>query len=365
MRIIVDGTQAGNRSGTGEYTLQLALWLPHIAPDLEITFAWPDDVVPPPNVPILRFRRRGPRGLQYLFNRSEWLKSADLVHYPASVGHPGSLARAVVTVHDVSYLVNPAWFRRRHALYYRAMISRSARKAAVIIADSEITASDLQERLGIQRERIRVIPLGVDVMFRPSPADDVERVCKQHGLPDKFLLFVGTQEPRKNLPRLVEAFAQIAHEIPHSLVLAGRSGWKCRALRRALARPELHERIITPGFIARENLPALLTAADGFVWPSLYEGFGLPPLEAMACGTPVLTSNTASLPEVVGDAALMVDPENSRDISAGIKRLVTDASLRDTLRQRGLKRVGAFTWQRTAELTADVYRQTLAGHAQP
>jgi glycosyltransferase involved in cell wall biosynthesis len=365
MRVIVDGTQAGNRSGTGEYTLQLALWLPYVAKDLEIIFAWPVDVAPPPNVPVLPLRRRGPRAFQYLVNPNDWLKRADLVHYPASIGHPANLARAVVTVHDVSCLVNPAWFRWHHGLYYRAMISRSAQKAARVIADSEATASDLHQRLAIPRERIRVIPLGVDATFRPSPYEDVERVRKQHGLPEKFLLFVGTHEPRKNLPRLVEAFTRIAHEIPHYLVLAGRPGWKGTPLRRALARSEFRERIIMPGFISREELPALLTAADGFVWPSLYEGFGLPPLEAMACGTPVLTSNAAALPEVVGDDAVIVNAEDPAAIAQGIKRLATDMSLRKTLREKGLKRVGIFAWQHTAELTAAVYRQTLAGRAEP
>lgn len=363
MRIIVDGTQAGNKSGTGEYTLQLAQWLPSVAQDLEITFAWPVDVPPPPDVPILPLRRRGPRGLHYLLAKNDWLNRADVIHYPASIGHPGNLARAVVTVHDVSCLVNPAWFRRHHALYYRAMIARSARRAAMVIADSEATASDLRRRLAIPRERLRVIPLGVDTLFRPSPPEDAERVRKRHGLPGKFLLFVGTQEPRKNLPRLVEAFTRIAPEIPHSLVLAGRPGWKDSPLRRALARSEYRDRIITPGFVARDELPALLTAADGFVWPSLYEGFGLPPLEAMACGTPVLTSNAASLPEVTGDAALTVDPENTADIAAAMKRLVTDMPLREALREKGLKRVGAFAWQHTAELTAEVYRQAFAGSA--
>ena len=361
MRVIIDGTQAGNRSGTGEYTLQLAAWLPRVAPDIEVAFAWPVDVTPPGDVAIVPLRRRGPRGLQYLASRPAWLEQADLVHYPASIGHARSPGRAILTVHDVSCLVNPAWFRWGHALYYRAMISRSARRAEAIIADSKATASDLEQRLGLERARIRVVPLGVDAIFRPAPGEAVDRVRSRYALPDRFLLFLGTLEPRKNLARLVEAFTLAARQIPHYLVLAGRPGWKCAALRRAIAMSDAASRIVMPGFIPRDDLPALLTAAEGFVWPSLYEGFGLPPLEAMACGTPVLTSNAASMPEAAGDAAIMVDPQNIPEIAESIKALVTDASLRAALREKGLKRAGMFTWQRTAELTAEVYRSVWAG----
>ena len=358
MRVIIDGTQAGNRSGTGEYTLQLAKWLPRVAGDIEVSCAWPEGEPVPEGAAAVPGPRGRVRALNYLVSGGSWLRHAGLIHYPASIGHAGNLARAVVTVHDVSYLVNPAWFRRVHAVYYRGMISRSARGAAAVIADSEATASDLERRLGLARDRIRVIPLGVDETFRPAPPEAVERVRARYGLPERFLLFVGTLEPRKNLPRVVEAFGHIADAIPHGLVLAGRAGWKCGPLRRAVAASPATGRIRMPGFVAREDLPALLTAAEGFVWPSLYEGFGLPPLEAMACGTPVLTSSAASLPEVVGDAALMADPEKTQDIADQMRALATNDALRRTLREKGLRRVREFTWQRTAERTAEVYRQT-------
>lgn len=358
MRVIVDGTQAGNKSGTGEYTLQLAKWLPRVAEDLEVAFAWPEEVPPPGEATVMPIRGYRSRGLNYVATRGAWLRHAGLIHYPASIGHPGNMSRAVLTVHDVSCLVNPAWFRWSHAAYYRTMISRSAHKAASIIADSKATASDLEQRLGINRDRISVIPLGVDEMFRPAPPEAAARVRAQYGLPERFLLFVGTHEPRKNLPRLVEAFERVAGDIPHALVLAGRPGWKCEPLHRALASSPVRSRILTPGFVARDALTALLTAAEAFVWPSLYEGFGLPPLEAMACGTPVLASNTASLPEVVGDAALMADPQDTEDIARKMLALTTDTSLQHALRVKGIERARQFTWLRTAQRTAEVYRQT-------
>ena len=359
MRVIIDGSQAGNQSGTGEYTMQLAKWLPRVSRDIEFALAWPEGMPPPEGVSTVPGARGRIRALHYLAGSGAGLRQAGLIHYPASIGHAGNLSRAVVTVHDVSCLVNPAWFRRAHALYYRVMISRSARGAAMVIADSEATASDLEQRLGLARDHIRVIPLGVDESFRPATPEAVERVRARYELPQHFLLFVGTLEPRKNLPRVVEAFGQIAAALPHGLVLAGRPGWKCGPLRRAVAASPHAERIQMPGFVVREDLPALMTAADGFVWPSLYEGFGLPPLEAMACGTPVLTSNVASLPEVVGDAALMTDPEKTDDIADKMRALATDRSLRQSLREKGLRRAREFTWQRSAEQTAEVYR--LAG----
>jgi glycosyltransferase involved in cell wall biosynthesis len=359
MRVIVDGTQAGNRSGTGEYTLQLATWLPRVAQDLDVVFTWPEGVEAPDGTPVIPVRRPRTRALNYLANRGGRLRDGDLIHYPASIGHSGNLGRAVVTVHDVSCFVNPSWFRLPHALYYRVMVSRSARKAAAVIADSEATGRDLRKRLGVESGRIHVIPLGVDAMFREAASEDVAKVRAHYGLPERFLLFVGTHEPRKNLPRLVAAFGRVAREIPHALVLAGRSGWKVEALQQALSNSRVRERILTPGFVAREDLPAVLTAAEGFVWPSLYEGFGLPPLEAMACGTPVLTSDVSSLPEVVGSAALLVDPDDTEAIANAMAELVKDQSLRDGLRRKGLERIKEFTWERTARMTAEVYRSTL------
>ena len=360
MRVMLDGTQAGNRSGTGEYTFQLAAWLPCAAPDIEMVAAWPEGSPAPEGAVTVPIPQCRARGLTYAVSRGRHLRQADLIHYPASIGHGANLARAVVTVHDVSCLVNPSWFRWQHALYYRTMIARSARHAAAVIADSEATAGDLH-RLGLDRERISVVPLGIDPVFRPVSPEVAESARKQYNLPEHFLLFVGTHEPRKNLVRVVEAFGRIAHEIPHALVLAGRSGWKCRPLHSAIAASQARDRILVPGFVPREHLPALLTAAAGFVWPSLYEGFGLPPLEAMACGTPVLTSNAASLPEVAGDAALLVNPEDTGEIAAQMLALATDDALRGALRDKGFERARRFTWQRTAELTAGVYRRVWQG----
>lgn len=365
MRVLIDGLQAGNRSGTGVYTERLVEHLPRAADDLELAVLWPEGLpLPafPDRAPEVLTRRGGLRRLladQWGVRADRRRFRADLVHYPASIGNLLGLRGMVVTVHDVAVLVHPEWFAANRAQYYRMAIARSARKAARIIADSEATARDLRERLSIPGGRIDVVPLGVDQALRPASPDECLQVRRKYALPGRYLLFLGTLEPRKNVARIVRAWSKVAGEDVPDLVLAGRHGWKVEPiLREVLASPH-GDRIHLPGFIAREDMPAVMTAAEGFVWPSLYEGFGLPPLEAMACGAPVLTSNTSSLPEAVGDAALTVDPEDEDAIADAIRRLATDDALRARLREAGPVRAAQFTWQRTAELTAAVYRRTL------
>jgi glycosyltransferase involved in cell wall biosynthesis len=365
MRVVIDATQAGNRSGTGEYLQQLAQWLPVLATDVEAAFLWPEDVAAPPGVFTIPARMSGLKGVRYLARPPRALREADLVHYPASIGHAGGLKRAVTTIHDAACLVEPSWFRVHHSLYYRTMIGRSARKSRFVIADSHATAADLERLFGVSSDRMAVVPLGVDESFTPAPEEDQRKICEKYGISEPFFLFVGTHEPRKNLPRLVEAYDRIAGETTQSLVLAGRSGWKTEALLATLAKAHHSDRIQMPGFIDRKDLPALLSAADAFVWPSLYEGFGLPPLEAMACGTPVLTSTSASLPEVVGEAAITVAPENVDELAAQMTALANDDALRASLSAKGMQRAAEFTWKRTARLTLEIYRRILKSGTQP
>jgi len=366
MRILLNGLQAGNRSGTGRYVEELARRLPGLADDVEVAVLWPRHLPPPPGAQdacVLvdshsPFRRlwQDQFGSRALRKRIE----ASVIHFPANVGPLLTMDRAVLTVHDLSFLREPQWYRRNRAAYYRYAVRRSARVAARVIVDSQATAADVIGLLGVPDDRIDVVPLGVRDEFRrrrgASPPLQAG-VRERYRLPERFFLFVGTLEPRKNLVRLIDAFTRIAAESEYHLVLAGRDGWKVAPIRAAAgASPHAH-RIHFPGFIADDDLPAVLSAAHALVWPSLYEGFGLPPLEAMACGAPVLTSNVSSLPEVVGDAALQVDPHDVDALAESMRALATDATLRNNLMAKGTHRAAHFTWERTAQLTLGVYRK--------
>jgi len=290
----------------------------------------------------------------------------DIIHYPASFARAtgrGGLrtAKVVVTVHDLSFLHHPEWFKRGRAAYYRAAIQPTVTLADLLLADSEATAQDLMSLLGVPNEKIVVTPLGVDEEFAPSPAEHIARVRRTYTLPDRFFLYLGTIEPRKNLPRVIEAFESIADACDLDLVIAGREGWRAESTRLAYQRARARSRIRFPGFIPSEDMPAVLSAATVFVWPSLFEGFGLPPLEAMACGTPVITSSTSSLPEVVGDAAIQVVPEEVSQIAHAMQRLASDETERARLRTASLERARRFTWRRTAECTAKAYQRVLGG----
>lgn len=368
MLVLLNALQAGNRSGTGVYTARLVQHLPGLAQDIDIAVIWPRHIPRPRfDYPVRQafLPRDGRSGLRRILYDQIGIRRecrrlrANLVHYPANVGNLFETPRAVLTVHDLSFLRNPAWFRWERAMYYRHAVKRSVRSAERIIADSYATAVDLQDMLGVPRDRIDVIPLGVDDAFQPVSPDEVAAVRHKYGLPPSFFLYYGTLEPRKNLPRLIEAWSAIAGECPQDLVIAGREGWQVGSIRKAAEGSAYASRIHFVGFIPREELPALIGTAHAFVWPSLWEGFGLPPLEAMACGVPVLTSNVSSMPEVMGDAALLVDPADVKTLATGMGRLAADDTLRVELKAKGLARAAQFTWERTAERTLAVYRKVL------
>lgn len=374
MLVLLNGLQAGNQSGTGRYTVELVRWLPRLADDVEVAVYWPESVAPPPSAKAATFVMRPHRGTvrrilssQFAMKKERRRLKADIVHYPANIGNFTPMAQTVLTIHDLSFLRDPAWFTFSRGLYNRLAVARSARLASRIIADSQATAEDLIEFLRVDQSRIDVIPLGVDEAYRPVPnetqaevkADVKAEVRKKYGLPESFFLFVGTLEPRKNITRIIQAWSTIADNCEYDLVIAGREGWKVESIRKAAAQSVQTARIHFTGFIEQDDLPALLATAHAFVWPSLWEGFGLPPLEAMACGVPVLTSNRSSLPEVVGDGALTVDPLSVEAIAEGMMRIAKEDGLRSELRAKGLARAAQFTWKRTAELTLDTYRKVL------
>ena len=366
MRVLINGMQGGNQSGTGRYTEALIRHLVGLEGDLALTVWWPSWIEPGDwaDSVTLELQPSGVWARLRLERQIQRVAPAyDVVHYPASIGPLDGGANVVVTVHDCIFMRHPDWFRWERAEYYRWAGSRSARRAGRVIADSEATAHDLRELIGVPDSRIDVVPLGVGALFCPAAAGAIDAARERYRLPDPCFLYVGTLEPRKNIAALVRAWDRIAGEIPEHLVIAGRTGWKPEEMLAAINGAKHKERIHLPGFIEEEHLAAALGAARAFVWPSHFEGFGLPVLEAMACGTPVLTSDVSSLPEVAGDAALLVNPESEEAIAEGLMRLSRDDVLRARLTAAGLQRAAEFTWARTAELTLKVYERVVNGPA--
>jgi len=284
---------------------------------------------------------------------------AHLVHGPAFVGPLLAPCPVVITIHDLSFIRFPTLFRPAKRLYLTVLTRFSARRARRLIAVSTHTAAETTRLLGVPSERIDVVYHGVDPVFHPLPADEVAVFRQRRGLPERFVLCVGTLEPRKNQTRLVEAFARI-HDGQVKLVLVGGKGWLYDELFTRVEALGLSKEIIFPGYVMNDELPLWYNAATILAYPSLYEGFGMPVLEAQACGTPVLTSNVSSLPEAAGDAASMVDPYDVEALAAELDRLLTDKLLRHELRKRGLAHASQFTWPLMAQETADVYRRALA-----
>ena len=284
---------------------------------------------------------------------------ADVAHGPVFVGPLVAPCPVVTTIHDLSFMRFPHLFPPARRLYLTLMTQLSARRAQRLIAVSQHTASESVALLGIPREKITVVYHGVDAVFRPLPAAKVAAFRQRRGLPERMLLFVGTLEPRKNVIRLIEAFARI-YEGESKLAVAGGKGWLYDDLFAKVEELDLGDAVIFPGYVPNEELPLWYNAAAAFAYPSLYEGFGMPVTEAQACGTPVVTSTTSSLPEAAGEAALLVDPRDVEAMAAALKRVLSDEALRNRLKERGLTHARTFSWSRTARETAQVYRQAVA-----
>jgi glycosyltransferase involved in cell wall biosynthesis len=282
------------------------------------------------------------------------LHPPDVLFVPAHVLPLHCPVPAAVTVHDLGYLHFPEAHTRFQRWYLNWTTRRHARHAEHLIADSEATAADLRQHYHAPAERISVVHLGRDPHLGPV---DPAPVRQKYGLSQPYLLYLGTLQPRKNLLRLLTAFEQISPDFPHHLVLAGRPGWLAEAILEQASQLNLRQRIHLPGYIPQADKAGLLSGATAYVFPSLYEGFGLPVLEAMACGTPVLTSNTTSLPEIAGQAALFVNPEDTASIAQGLRRLLSDSPLRADLRERGLKQVQKFSWGQAAESVLSILRK--------
>jgi glycosyltransferase involved in cell wall biosynthesis len=286
---------------------------------------------------------------------------ADLVHGLVNVLPLATSTPGVVTVHDLSFLHKPEVLPAAKRIYLGRLCQASVAKARQVIAVSRQTADDLMHHFAAPASKINVIHNGVADQFTPGELENVQLFRRQRGLPERFLLYLGTLEPRKNLVFLIRAFARwqaqaAARDQAVKLVLAGGKGWFYEEIFAAVKALALEDQVLFPGFIPEAELPSWYCAAEGFIYPSLFEGFGLPVLEAMACGAPVLCSRISSLLEIVEDSALTFPPHDEAALVAGIDALTNQPPLRATLRAKGLQRANHFTWQRTAQATLEVYR---------
>jgi glycosyltransferase involved in cell wall biosynthesis len=286
----------------------------------------------------------------------------DLCHFTNYLAPLYSPCPYVVTMYDMSVFLTPKMHNLKKHVLDRTLIPIVARRAGAILTISESAKRDILRCLkGIPRNKVRVVMGAASPHFHPADGVAVEEVRARYGLRKPYVLYVGTIEPRKNLPRLVEAFARLkAQGLPHKLAIVGQAGWGSVPLQDAINDHGLRGEVVFTGYVPESDLPPLYTGASVMAFPSLYEGFGLPVIEAMACGAPVVTSHTSSLAEVAGDAALLIDPLSVDSLTGALQNVLTDPCARTDLQRRGLARASEFTWERTARATLAVYDHVLA-----
>ncbi len=376
LRVCVDYTPVANvRTGLGRYAEQLGR---HLLEREDVVTQFYAATTAPERLPSYARRRMRTRwhwstrrwrlsvALAHLAGRSfdRHFPHTDLVHCTEHLLLPLKEMPGVLTVHDVVYLHHPEWHLPLNRWFLRLAMPHFVRDARAIIAVSEFTKQDVVNLLGVDPAKVHVIYEGVDPRFRPihSPAL-LSELRAHYRLQAPFILYVGAIEPRKNLPLLLRAFAALCREpdFRHQLVIAGGKGWLYDQVFATANALGLDERVIFTGHVPEQDLPTLYAAADIFAFPAFFEGFGLPPLEAMACGTPVVSSNAASLPEVVGKAGLLVSPQDEGGWVEALRRLSSDADLHRQLSAEGIAQARRFNWDDTARRTVEVYRRAMAG----
>jgi len=378
VRVVVDARPAAipAPTGVGTYVRNLLRRLPVVDPSTEYV-AWYLEAGSALR-PARRFadaravERRVPfpsrlydRLARYGFPPLELMTRGDVVFGTNFVPPPALRMPSVVTVHDLAFELMPETAPQA-VDWWREAVRRAVRRAARVLVPSESTRRDLLRLMHPDPERVVVVPLGVDrAVFAPAPPDRVDAVLRRFGIDGPYVVFLGRHQ-RKNLPGLLRAFTALPDGERPTLVVTGSAPWTPDgsdpdgpAL--AALPPAVRRRVSLIGYVQPEDTAALLTGSLGLVFPTRYEGFGFPALEAMACGAPVLTSNSSSLPELVGSDAVLVDPEDAASIAEGLRRFITDEALRARLRQAGLERAARFDWDETARDTAAALRAAADG----
>ncbi len=375
MRIALNGLCADNRSGTGYYTWGLLSGLTGLSEQSELNDhflaflsdsplfkggrgdrSWTLETIPVRH-PVARIAWE-----EFVLPRRARRWGADLLHGPAFMLPSGWRGPAIVTIHDCAFLRYPETILPLKRAWYRYAIPRSARRANLILTDSEAARRDIIELMKIPGDKVRAIPLGVDPRFYREniPDEIIAQVRKKHGLPDCYILFVGVIEPRKNLVTLLRAFDQARGKgLKENLVLAGRPGWGMDLNSLLMETPEIRDAVHVLGFVEDAEMPALYAGASVFAYPSLYEGFGLPVLEAMAAGTPVIVSDDAALVELAGEAGFVLPARDAEAWGDCLLRMTSDSGILKLHREQGLARAAHFTWENTAHLTLMAYHDAV------
>ncbi len=371
-RLLFEATAAlKQHAGIGRYARGLVGALARYYPDLPLVLVASRDAPAPPKAWPFPLRRWpfGERLGVILWQRLRvplfadmLVGQGDLFHSPDFVLPPLRRTPGVVTIHDLSFLVYPQYAVPGLEYYLRGAVPRAVRRAHVVLADSENTRRDLLRFWDVPPDKVHVLYPGLAPHFQPVRASEIlETVRERYRLPQHFILGVSRLEPRKNFLGLIQSFNRFKAQtgLPHHLVIAGGKGWLYEPIFEAAARSPYREAIHFLGFVPDADLPALYTLADVFAYPSFYEGFGFPPLEAMACGTPVVCADNSSLPEVVGEAGVLLPAEDEAAWADALARVVTDKALRERLVAAGYRQAARFTWEATAHRLVTIYRQFL------
>ena len=389
--ILNDRCLRGPRTGVGHYITQLLSHMPQVAPEIQIfpfyqtycrrslRYNHPEprtrpaeSQTPTPSIQTAkphpsRPPRRWPWWLRWIaeetyntiFEAAGLLHGCQLYHEPNHIPAPWP-GPIVTTLHDLSVLRFPQWHPPDRVKWYEKELFASLPRSEHFITVSQFSKQEIVDILNLPPNRITSIPLGSRAIFHPRPPHEITAQLTKHNLPESYLLYVGTVEPRKNVPGVLTAYAHLPPDTRRHtpLVIVGASApWARQNLNEMIRHHHLSDHVRVLGYLDDETLAHIYAGARALVWPTFYEGFGLPPLECMASGTPVITSNTCSLPEVVGDAGIQVDPTNTREIAEAIQRLIEDHDFAATLSQKGLTQAAQFSWSRCAAEHAKIYCQ--------
>lgn len=362
---IVTGDHTASETGIGNYILNLISELKKTSANLSVirhpkghNYGVESEIIP-----------RSPQSAGLMIwsclvaVQKNQLKNLDIIHSPTLALFPFKPHdHYVFTAHDIVFRKFPQYLPQGTIRHTKLLFNRNLTVANHLISDSESTKKDLISYYKVPREKITVIPLAADPMYRPLPDQDKEKIRRKYSLFHPFILYVGTIEPRKNISSIFEAFAQIQGKNPGiELVIVGKKGWYYEEIFQRLYQLHITDKVRFLGYVPLTDLPALYNAATIFVYPSQYEGFGLPLLESMQCGTPVISSNRSSLPEIVGKGGNLINPDNPNELMSVIRQLLQNPEYYQEQRQYGLDRAKKFSWKKTAQQTYQVYEEILAG----